>query len=130
CNLVDSGVCTVEDVDRSMRNDVGWWIPFAGPFRYMDLMGVEAYHRVMRDLLPDLSTEKEIPKLMRDVVESGGRGISNGRGFYQYTEEEAKAWEARFLEFNYRIRQLTAEYTDVLSSGAFGVGTSREPKAT
>jgi len=84
----------------------------------------------MRDLLPDLSTEKEIPKLMRDVVESGGRGISNGRGFYQYTEEEAKAWEARFLEFNYRIRQLTAEYTDVLSSGDSGVGTSREPKAT
>jgi len=113
CNLVDSGVCTVEDVDRSLRNDVGWWIPFAGPFRYMDLMGVQGYHRVMKDLLPDLSTEKEIPKLMRDVVESGGRGISNGRGFYTYTEEEAKAWEARFVEFNYRIRHLTAEFSDL-----------------
>lgn len=115
CYLVDSGVCTVEDVDRSMRNDVGWWIPFAGPFRYMDLMGVEAYHRVMRDLLPDLSTEKEIPKLMRDVVESGGRGISNGHGFYRYTEEEANDWEARFIEFNYKIRRLTAEYADMFS---------------
>jgi 3-hydroxybutyryl-CoA dehydrogenase len=51
---------------------------------------------------------------MRDVVESGGRGISNGRGFYQYTEEEARAWETRFIEFNYKIRQLTAEYADVL----------------
>ena len=112
CHLVESGVCTVEDVDRSLRNDVGWWMPFAGPFRYMDLMGVEAYYRVMGDLLPDLSTEKGIPKLMRDVVESGGRGISNGRGFYQYTEEEAKAWEARFAEFNYRIRRLTAEFID------------------
>ena len=109
CHLVESGVCTVEDVDRSLRNDVGWWMGFAGPFRYMDLMGVEAYYRVMGDLLPDLSTEKEIPKLMRDVVESGGRGISNGRGFYQYTEEEAKDWEARFAEFSYRIRRLTAE---------------------
>jgi 3-hydroxybutyryl-CoA dehydrogenase len=56
CHLVDSGVCTVEDVDRSLRNDVGWWIPFAGPFRYMDLMGVEAYGRVMKDLLPELSS--------------------------------------------------------------------------
>ena len=111
CHLVESGVCTVEDVDRSLRNDVGWWIPFVGPFRYMDLMGVEAYYRVMRDLLPDLSTEKEIPKLMRDVVESGGRGIRNGRGFYHYTEEEAKAWEDRFLEFNYRIRRLTQEFS-------------------
>ncbi len=114
CHLVDSGICSVEDVDRSLRNDVGWWIPFAGPFRYMDLMGVEGYCRVMADLLPDLSTEKTIPKLMRDVVERGGRGISNGRGFYQYTPEEAKAWESRFVEFNYKIRHLTAEFADVL----------------
>jgi len=111
CHLVESGVCTVEDVDRSLRNDVGWWISFAGPFRYMDLMGVEAYYRVMGDLLPDLTTEKGIPKLMREVVESGGRGISNGHGFYEYTDEEAKAWEARFAEFNYRIRRLTAEFS-------------------
>lgn len=116
CHLVDSGVCTVEDVDRSLRNDVGWWIPFAGPFRYMDLMGVEAYYRVMRDLLPELSTEPGIPRLMREVVESGGRGISNGRGFYQYTAEEAEAWEKKYREFNYKIRRLTAEYTEVLAS--------------
>lgn len=114
CHLVDSGVCSVEDVDRSLRNDVGWWLPFAGPFRYMDLMGVEAYHRVMGGLLPDLSTEPGIPKLMQGVVAEGGRGISNGRGFYRYTPEEAKRWEARFLEFNYKIRRLTAEYADVL----------------
>lgn len=119
CYLVDSGICTVEDVDRSLRNDVGWWIPFAGPFRYMDMMGVEGYHRVMRDLLPDLSSSPEIPKLMREVVESGGRGISNGNGFYQYTPEEAKAWEENFIDFNYKIRRLTAEYAD-LQRGAKG----------
>lgn len=116
CFLVDSGVCTVEDVDRSLRNDVGWWIPFAGPFRYMDLMGVEGYGRVMRDLLPDLSISPDVPKLMRDVVESGGRGISNGSGFYQYTPEEARAWEEKFIEFNYKIRRLTAEYSDILAA--------------
>lgn len=115
CHLVDAGVCSVEDVDRSLRNDVGWWIPFAGPFRYMDLMGVEGYHRVMRDLLPDLASSPEIPELMRQVVENGGRGIANGRGFYQYTPEEARAWEEKFIEFNYKIRQLTAEYADILS---------------
>ena len=116
CHLVDSGVCTVEDVDRSLRNDVGWWLPFAGPFRYMDLMGIEAYARVMKDLLPDLSASGEVPKLVRDVVEGGGRGIANGHGFYDYTAEEAKAWEARFLEFNYKIRRLTAEYSEVLGA--------------
>jgi 3-hydroxybutyryl-CoA dehydrogenase len=120
CHLVDSGVCSIEDVDRSLRNDVGWWIPFAGPFRYMDLMGVDAYCRVMKDLLPDLAKGDEIPKLMRDTVESGGRGISNGRGFYSYTVAEAKLWEARFVEFNYKIRRLTAEYSDILKEPETG----------
>jgi 3-hydroxybutyryl-CoA dehydrogenase len=115
CHLVDSGVCTIEDVDRAMRNDVGWWMPIVGPFRYMDLMGVEAYYRVMRDLLPDLSADPGIPKLISDVVEAGGRGISNGHGFYQYSSEEAKSWEEKYLAFNYQIRRLTAQYGEVPS---------------
>ncbi|HUV12024.1 MAG TPA: 3-hydroxyacyl-CoA dehydrogenase family protein, partial [Acidobacteriota bacterium] len=59
CHLVESGVCTLEDVDRSLRNDVGWWMPFAGPFRYMDLMGSTTYGKVMENLLPELSTNPE-----------------------------------------------------------------------
>jgi 3-hydroxybutyryl-CoA dehydrogenase len=118
CHLVDSGVCTVEDVDRAMRNDVGWWMPFAGPFRYMDMMGVEAYFHVMHDLLPDLSTDPDIPRLMRDVVEGGGRGVRNGRGFYQYSREEARAWEEQFLAFNYEMRRLTDRYTAPLPKSA------------
>src|SRR6185437_4314668 len=35
--LVESGYATIADVDRSMRNDLGYWITFAGPFRFMDL---------------------------------------------------------------------------------------------
>jgi 3-hydroxybutyryl-CoA dehydrogenase len=112
CHLVDSGIASFEDVDRSLRNDVGWWIPFAGPFRYMDLMGVEAYYRVMKDLLPDLSTSPEIPQAIRRVVESGGRGVSSGRGFYRYTPEEAERWQKLFLKFNYDIRRLAMRYPE------------------
>lgn len=124
CYLVDSGIATVEDVDRSLRNDVGWWIPFAGPFRYMDLMGVEAYYRVMKGLLPELTNSPEIPPLMRKVVESGGKGISNGRGFYKYTPEEAKRWEKLFLKFNYEIRRLVMKYP----ADAGSIKKSRSPK--
>jgi 3-hydroxybutyryl-CoA dehydrogenase len=124
CHLVDSGVCGVEDVDHAMRNDVGWWMAFAGPFRYMDLMGVEAYYRVMKDLLPDLVTSPDVPKLIREVVEDGGRGISNGRGFYRYTAAETEAWEARYAAFNYKMRQLTMEYSHDLAKRSAEEGTS------
>ncbi len=112
CHLVESGVATVEDVDRSLRNDVGWWITFAGPFRYMDLMGVESYWRVMKDLLPELSTSPGIPLLIQNVVDSGGRGIANGKGFYRYTAAQARRWEKCFLKFNYDVRRLAMKYPE------------------
>lgn len=110
CYLVDSGICTVEDVDRSLRNDVGWWMPFAGPFRYMDLMGPEAYYRVMKDLAPELSVRTDIPDVMRRLVESGGRGIANGKGYYRYTPEESKRWARMYVKFNYDVRKLASQY--------------------
>lgn len=109
-HLVESGVATVEDVDRSLRNDVGFWITFAGPFRYMDLTGVQAYKLVMKDLLPDLDSSKEVPRLIRKVADSGGKGVSTGSGFYRYTPRQAKRWQELFLKFNYDIRKLAIKY--------------------
>jgi 3-hydroxybutyryl-CoA dehydrogenase len=108
--LVENGYATVEDVDRSVRNDMGYWITMAGPFRYMDLTGIPAYAAVMRGLLPELCCAKDTPKLMQEVVASGARGVSNARGFYPYTKAEAKAWEKRFLDFSYEIRALALKY--------------------
>lgn len=108
--LVESGYATIEDVDRSLRNDFGYWITFAGPFRYMDLTGVPAYETVMRDLLPELCRSTEVPRLISDVVKSGAQGVANARGFYQYTPTSARRWEKRFLEFTYDIRALALKY--------------------
>lgn len=115
CHIVESGIASMEDVDRSLRNDVGWWMPFAGPFRYMDLMGTDCYGRVMKDLLPELSSAAEVPPLMRKIMESGGRGIHNGHGFYRYTPAEAKRWEKLFNKFNYEIRRLARKYPEKLA---------------
>jgi 3-hydroxybutyryl-CoA dehydrogenase len=115
--LVENGYATVEDVDRSVRNDMGYWITMAGPFRYMDLTGIPAYAAVMHDLLPDLSCSQETPKLMQQVVASGARGTSNAKGFYPYTPAEAKRWEKRFLEFSYEIRALALKYAERPKAG-------------
>jgi 3-hydroxybutyryl-CoA dehydrogenase len=109
-HLVEAGYATPADVDRSCRNDYGYWITFAGLFRYMDLTGIPAYMAVMRDLLPELNCDKEVPKLMRNVVESGALGVANAKGFYKYTAAEARRWEKKFLKFSYEIRALAQKY--------------------
>jgi 3-hydroxybutyryl-CoA dehydrogenase len=109
--LVENGYATIEDVDRSLRNDLGYWITFAGPFRFMDLTGIPAYRMVMEDLFPELCCSKEVPELMRKVVDSGARGVANAQGFYNYTPAEARRWEKRYLQFSYDIRALALKYS-------------------
>ncbi len=112
--LVEAGYATIADVDRSLRNDLGYWITFAGPFRFMDLTGIPAYAAVMKDLFPELNCRQKVPALMRRVVKSGAKGVSNAKGFYAYTPEEARQWEKRFMKFSYEIRALAQKYPEDL----------------
>jgi 3-hydroxybutyryl-CoA dehydrogenase len=96
--LLENGVADVETIDRSFRNALSVWANIAGPFRWMDLTGIPAYAAVMERLWPKLSCAIEVPELMKTLVEGGAKGISNGRGFYTYTPEEAERWERRVIE--------------------------------
>jgi len=111
-HLVEGGYATPADVDRSLRNDLGYWITFAGPFRFMDLTGIPTYAAVMQDLMPELDNSAQLPELMRQVVASGAKGVANSRGFYRYTPRQSKEWQRRFLEFTYDIRQLAGKYPE------------------
>lgn len=111
-HLVESGYASVEDVDRSVRNDMGFWTTLAGLFRYMDLTGIPAYAAVMKGLLPELSCNKQVPALMKKVVRSGALGVANARGFYHYTPAQARRWEKLFLKFSYEIRALAQKYPE------------------
>jgi 3-hydroxybutyryl-CoA dehydrogenase len=110
-HLVEKGYATVEDVDRSLRNDLGYWITFAGPFRFMDLTGIPAYATVMKDLFPDLDNSTTTPAMMEELVGTGALGVSNAKGFYPYTPESAEHWEKTFIEFSYDIRKLAEKYS-------------------
>jgi 3-hydroxybutyryl-CoA dehydrogenase len=109
-HLVDKGYAAIEDVDRSLRNDLGYWITFAGPFRFMDLTGIPAYFTVMKDLFPELDNATTPPDFMEKLVAAGAKGVSNAHGFYPYTKETAAEWDKRFIEFSYDIRKLAEKY--------------------
>jgi len=114
--LVENDYATVEDVDRACRNDTGYWITFCGLFRFMDIGGLQAYYHVMKDLFPTLNNQSTVPALIEDIATQGGNGISNGRGFYDYTKEEAREWGAAFQEFSFEISRLAAKYpSDIVS---------------
>lgn len=125
-HLLESGVADVETIDRSFRNDIGFWATIAGPFRWMDLTGISAYARVMKDLFPELATTHELPKTMRQMVEQGAEGVSNRKGFYEYDEASAKQWMQRWTDFTWQIRALADEHLPLQAAEA----TRENPDAT
>lgn len=110
CFLVENGYATVQDIDRACRNDAGYYLPFAGNFRYMDLMGTNAYGMVMKDLNPDLCNNENVPKLITDIINNGGEGMANNKGFYTYGEGDVKGWEEKFQTFSHEIKEIIDKY--------------------
>lgn len=107
--LLENGVADIETIDRAFRNATSVWANIAGPFRWMDLTGIPAYAAVMKRLWPQLSCATEVPELMRNLVDSGAKGISNGRGFYNYTPEEAEEWERRLIDNVWEVREMMSD---------------------
>ena len=110
--LLENGVADIETIDRSFRNAMSVWANIAGPFRWMDLTGLPAYAAVMKRLWPQLSCAKEVPAVMSKLLESGAKGISNGKGFYDYTPQEARQWEKRLSENVWKVREMVDELFD------------------
>ena len=108
--LVGNGYATVEDIDRACRNDAGYYFPFAGNYRYMDLMGTYAYGMVMKDLNPELSNAQFPPAFFTEKLNSGALGMEAGEGFYDYTKGEPEQWQKVIRTFSFAIKDIMDKY--------------------
>ncbi|WP_406698989.1 3-hydroxyacyl-CoA dehydrogenase family protein [Singulisphaera sp. Ch08] len=105
-HLLDSGVADAETIDRSMRNALGLWASICGPLRWIDISGgPELYARAMEPVLPTLSKADELSPSLRTLADAGARGIQNGRGFYDYSPEDAKLWQERYRQHAWEVSQ-------------------------
>lgn len=108
--LVEHGYASVEDIDRSCRNDAGYYLPFAGNCRYMDLMGSYAYGLVMKDLNRELSKQDQPPSFFIQLINAGKTGMESKAGFYNYAKDEEKGWDEQFRKFSFEIKDIMEKY--------------------
>lgn len=92
--LVENDYASMESVDRACRNDAGYYLSFAGNFRYMDLMGTFAYGTVMKDLNPELSNDTRVPDNIAADVNAHAPNSS----------------EEKYRQFSEAIRELILKY--------------------
>lgn len=111
--LVAEGVVSAEDVDRTLKNGVGFRYPWLGPLETADLGGLDVFHNVGQYLFPALNSEAEMPEILRQLYTEGKLGIKSGEGFFEYEpdarEEILRKRDLFFVRQLKAIREITME---------------------
>ncbi|MEV0459096.1 3-hydroxyacyl-CoA dehydrogenase family protein [Catellatospora methionotrophica] len=80
--LVESGVCTPEDLDTACKLGFGHAM---GPLATTDLTGVDILAHAARNIYTDTADPKFFPpELLQRMVTAGELGRKSGKGFYTY----------------------------------------------
>ncbi|MBX7206802.1 MAG: 3-hydroxyacyl-CoA dehydrogenase family protein [Verrucomicrobiaceae bacterium] len=109
-NLLESGMADAETIDAAVRNGLGLWASLCGPLRWIDISGgPELYAKAMSRVLPTLSKADAVPAPLQELADANARGTINGRGFYSYTDEEARRWEDLYRLHAWRIVRMQNE---------------------
>ena len=114
--LVANDYALPSDIDTSCRNDGGTYLPFAGNFRYMDLMGTYLYGVVMGKLNKELSSDNSVVDIFHKMIAERKTGIDAGEGFYSYSHEEKQEIERKMNAFAFDIRELMNKYNEINNS--------------
>lgn len=95
CHIVESGIASLEDVDRVMKYGLGRRYVCIGQFETMDFGGIDVFNHVGSYLFGQLSNETTVPRMLREAMEAGKLGVKNGSGFYDYSGGKAAEAIAR-----------------------------------
>ena len=88
--LVRDNVADAEDIDNVVKKGMALRLAAEGPLQKMDIAGLDLVCSVSEYLFPELDASRE-PDYLRQLLSQDLHGSINGKGFYEWTTEEADA---------------------------------------
>lgn len=87
-SLLEQGIATVEDIDTACEKGLNYPM---GPFRLMDLTGIDVNYYVRVDRYAESHDPYDAPHpLVVEKFKRGEYGKKTGKGWYEYPETETK----------------------------------------
>ena len=109
-DLYEKGIASAEDIDEAVKGSIGFRLASIGPLLTMDLGGLEIWSKVLENLLPDIQHSTKPPKVLKQLVDQGHKGIKSGKGFYDYGLDFSKG------ELEGVIKKRDQEFLDRLAN--------------
>jgi 3-hydroxyacyl-CoA dehydrogenase len=85
------GVASAEAIDLAVKMGFGRRLAVTGPLESADLGGLDTFRAFSAYLFPKLDVSSAPPDSLGDLVRAGHRGLSTGRGIYDWTRRDGQA---------------------------------------
>ncbi|KKM10089.1 3-hydroxyacyl-CoA dehydrogenase [Clostridiales bacterium PH28_bin88] len=86
CSLLEKGIATHEEIDLAVEKALRYPM---GPFRLMDLTGIDVSYLVRVQRFQETGQEEDRPpKVIEEKYKKGELGRKTGKGFYDYTQAQ------------------------------------------
>ncbi|MEL6204924.1 MAG: 3-hydroxyacyl-CoA dehydrogenase NAD-binding domain-containing protein, partial [Pseudomonadota bacterium] len=89
-SLVERGICDAEAVDTVVKSCFGRRLAVLGPLENADLVGTDLTLDIHNTVLADLEDRNGPSPYLEKLVADGRLGMKSGRGFRDWTPEEAE----------------------------------------
>jgi 3-hydroxyacyl-CoA dehydrogenase len=93
--IVAAGIASPRDVDTIITSSFGRRLSVAGVFEVFEAAGWDVTLAVADQLFPAIDRSTSAPDSVREMVTRGDLGLKTGKGFYDWTPENAAALRAR-----------------------------------
>jgi 3-hydroxybutyryl-CoA dehydrogenase len=97
--LVANGICDAKTVDRVVKEGFGARLAVLGPLEQSDMVGLNLTLDIHRTLIQDLDHTPGPNPFLEQKVAAGETGMAVGRGFSEWTPEEAAEVRKRLNEY-------------------------------
>lgn len=97
--IVADGICDARTLDIIVKLGFGARLPIMGPLEQSDLLGLNLTVAIHEIIMPALDVTPEVHPYLRKKIAAGETGAEVGKGFRDWTAEEAEQARNRMDEF-------------------------------
>jgi len=102
-SIVERGIADASTVDECIKFGFGLRLPILGPLENADMVGTDLTLAIHDYILRHLENSPEPSPLLRKLVEQGDLGFKTGRGFQEWSPEDAEKSRKQLQEYLLRV---------------------------
>lgn len=102
-SIVERGIADPATVDECIKFGFGIRLPVLGPLENADMVGTDLTLAIHNYILKYIESSPEPSPLLKKKVEDGDLGFKSGRGFQDWTPEEAQKSRKRLQEYLLKV---------------------------